>query len=172
MKTITPVLLLVFIIGAPRITAQNRVNINKKEYSIKSPAGWTVDSSKQMGTDLILFSMLENSADKFRENINVQVQNTAGMNIDLAKYTAISATKIKAMAPDSKIEESKTINTGKLAFQKTIYTATQDHLALKFEQYYYVANKKAYVITFTSELRKFDIFKPVAEEILNSFSLK
>ena len=172
MKTITPVLLLVFITGAQKTTAQNWVNINKKEYSIKSPAGWMVDSSKQMGTDLILFSMLENSTDKFRENINVQVQNTPGMNIDLAKYTAISATRIKAMAPDSKIEESKTITTGNRSYQKIIYTATQGNFKLKFEQYYFVTARNAYVITLTAETAKFDAYRSTGEEILNSFALK
>jgi len=94
------------------------------------------------------------------------------MNIDLEKDTAISIGQIKTMATGSKIEESKTIKTGKATFQKIIYTATQGGFKLKFEQYYYMANKKAYVITFTTEIGKFDIFKPIGEEILNSFALK
>jgi len=154
------------------VSAQKLIKLNKKDYSIGVPADWTPDSSKQMSTDLVIFSMLENGTDRFRENVNVLIQNLAGMNIDLEKDTAISIGQIKTMATGSKIEESKTIKTGKATFQKIIYTATQGGFKLKFEQYYYMANKKAYVITFTTEIGKFDIFKPIGEEILNSFALK
>jgi len=172
MKILVPVLLLVFIAGSQKIAAQNWVGINKKEYRIKSPAGWTIDSSKQMGTDLVLFSMPENTTDKFRENINVQVQNSTGTNIDLSKYIIICTRQIKAMAPDAKIEESTTIKNNKGSYQKIIYTATQGGLKLKFEQYYFVTAKKVYVITLTAENMKFDAYKLTGEEILNSFTLK
>ena len=154
------------------VSAQKLITLNKKDYSIGVPADWTPDSSKQMGTDLVIFSMLENGTDRFRENVNVLIQNLAGMNIDLEKYTAISISQIKTMATDSRIEESKTIKTGKTFFQKIIYTATQGGFKLRFEQYYYIAEKKAYAVTFTAEIGKFDIFKPTGEAILNSFVLK
>ncbi|MEP6728845.1 MAG: PsbP-related protein [Bacteroidota bacterium] len=154
------------------VSAQKLTTLNKKDYSIGAPADWIPDSSKQMGTDLVIFSMLENGTDKFRENVNVVIQNLAGMNIDLEKYTAISIGQIKTMATDSKIEESKTIRTDRATFQKIIYTATQGGFKLRFEQYYFMANKKAYTVSFTAEIGKFDIFKPTGEAILNSFVLK
>ena len=164
--------LMAFMAFSGTVSAQKWIKLSKKEYSIKSPADWTVDSSRQMGTDLVVFSMLENGNDKFRENVNVLIQNTAGMNMSLDKYTAISTGQIKTMATDASILESTTMKAGGATFQKIIYTATQSGFKLKFEQYYYLANKKAYVITFTTEAGKFDIFKPVGEEILNSFLLK
>jgi hypothetical protein len=151
--------------------SQKWVKITKKDYTIQSPADWTIDSSKQMGTDLVLFSMLENGTDKFRENVNVHIQDITGINIDLGKYTAISEGRIKAMSPDSRIEETKTLNTGKATFQKIIYTATQSGFKLKFEQYYYVAAEKAYTVTLTTEVGKFEIFKPTGEQVLHSFAL-
>ena len=174
MKTIIVLSLLLFLVigAAPTAAAQKWIKISKKEYSVKAPSDWTIDSSKQMGTDLVIFSMLENGSDKFRENINVLIQNLAGMNINLEKYTAISTGQVKTMAPDAAMVESKTMKAGSTTFQKIIYTATQSGVKLKFEQYYFIANKKAYVITFTAELAKFEIFKPVGEEILNSFVLK
>jgi hypothetical protein len=171
MKIIVTLLIIFSFVCLQTIAAQKLITLTKKGYTIQSPAGWVIDSSRQMGTDLVLFSMLENGTDKFRENVNVLIQQVAGMNIDLAKYTAISTGRIKAMAADSKIEESKTIKTGKATYQKIIYTATQSGFKLKFEQYYYVTNKNAYVITLTTEISKFEIFKPLGEQILNSFAL-
>ena len=171
-KTFITITLLVFVSSFQKTIAQKWVPVNQKEYSIKAPAGWTVDASKQMGTDVVIFSMLENSYDKFRENVNVMIQNLAGKNINLEKFTAISLNQVKTMATDGKIEESKTIKAGAGTYQKIIYTATQDGLKLKFEQYYFIANNKAYVVTLTTEANKFELFRPEGEEILNSFLLK
>jgi hypothetical protein len=171
-KIFIAILLMVFISLFQEAAAQKWTPINQKEYSIKAPSDWSVDVSKQMGTDLVIFSMLENSYDKFRENVNVMIQNIAGKNINLEKYTAISLNQVKTMAADGKIEESKTVKTGNSNYQKIIYTATQAGLKLKFEQYYFIANNKAYVVTLTTEANKFELFRPEGEEILNSFLLK
>ncbi|MEP6749663.1 MAG: hypothetical protein ABJB86_18135 [Bacteroidota bacterium] len=148
------------------------IRLSKKEYTIQLPSSWTIDSSKQMGTDLILFSMLENATDNFRENVNVLIQHVQGMNMDLDKYTAISTGQIKKMAVDSKIELSVRIKIATATYQKMIYTATQGVNKLKFEQYYFIANNKAYVLTLTTDVLKFELFKPVGEQILDSFVLK
>ena len=171
-KTAFAILVTIFIGVSQHAIGQKWIPLNQKEYSIKAPGDWSVDVSKQMGTDLVVFSMLENSNDKFRENVNVMIQNMAGKNMDLEKYTAISINQIKTMAADGKIEESKTVKAGNSSYQKIIYTATQAGLKLKFEQYYFIANNKAYVITLTTEVNKFEIFRPEGEEILNSFLLK
>ena len=153
-------------------SAQNWIKINKAAYSIQSPPGWIADSSKQMGTDLVLFSMPENSLDKFRENITIVVRNTSGKNIGLAKYTGVSEGQIKAMARDAHIELSKTIQSGATAYQKIIYTATQGGGKLKFEQYNFVHAGKAWAVTLTTEAGKFEQYKSTGEQVLNSFVLK
>jgi hypothetical protein len=40
---------------------------------------------------------------------------------------------------------------------------------LKFEQYYWVINEKAFVLTLTCEEDQFKNYKEVGEKILNSF---
>ena len=148
------------------------IKVTKKDYSLQSPAGWLIDSSKQMGTDLVFFSMPDNASDRFRENINVLVQNTTGMKIDLKKFTAISEAQIKTMAKDAKILESTTVNGPKGQYQKIIYTATQSGAPLKFEQYYFVTDSKAYVVTLTTEAAKFELYRETGEQVLNSFTLR
>ncbi|MBK7681894.1 MAG: hypothetical protein IPJ26_05200 [Bacteroidetes bacterium] len=39
-----------------------------------------------MGTSFIIFSPLENDEDKFKENVNLLMQDLTGQNIDLDKY--------------------------------------------------------------------------------------
>ncbi|MEO6315390.1 MAG: PsbP-related protein [Chitinophagaceae bacterium] len=152
--------------------AQKPITIARLDYSIQAPAGWTIDSAKQMGTDLVIFSMLENATDRFRDNVNVMVQNLAGRNLNLAAFTDLSTKQIKTMAQDGKIETSSTISKGKNVYQKIIYTAASNGFRLKFEQYYFIARTKAYVITLTTEENKFESFRSTGESILNSFVLK
>jgi len=76
------------------------------------------------------------------------------------------------MVTNSNLIESKRIKTDSDEFQKIIYTGDQGIFHLKYEQYYWVINDKAYVLTFTSEQDKFSDFKERGEKILNSFKLK
>lgn len=150
---------------------QKWTTLSKKSYTILLPPGWIVDSSKQMGTDCILFSALENASDKFMENVNIMIQPVQGMNMDLDKYTAMSEKQIRGMAADANILESKRLTSGN-SFQKMIYTATQNGFKLKFEQYYCIFNDKAFIITLTTEQDKFELYKTTGEQILNSFRLR
>jgi hypothetical protein len=146
--------------------------LNQSNYSIQYPATWELNQSGQMGTSFILFSPLESEQDKFKENVNLLIQDLRGKNIDLNKYTEISEGQIKTMATNSNLIESKRLKTESGEYHKIIYSADQGIFHLKFEQYYWVTNDKAYVLTFTSEQNRFDSFKETGEKILNSFKLK
>ena len=67
---------------------------------------------------------------------------------------------------------SKRIKNKESEFQKTIYSGKQGQWHLKFEQYYWVQNDKAFIVTFTSMIDEFNNYKDVAEKILNSFKIK
>ena len=74
------------------------------------------------------------------------------------------------MATDGKIFESKKIETTGKEHHRMIYEMTQGIFRLKIEQYYFIKNGKAYVITFTAESAKFDAFKKQGEQVLDSFA--
>ncbi len=148
------------------------LNLKEKSYSLKYPNNWELDQSGQSNTSFILLSVLEVAEDLFRENINLIIQDLSGKNIDLAKYTEISEGQIKTMMLNSKIIESELVKTKSGEHYKIIYAGDQNNFHLKFEQYYWVQNNKAYILTFTSEESKFANYKEVAEKILNSFVIK
>jgi hypothetical protein len=142
------------------------------DYSIQYQADWELNKSGQMGTTFILFSPLETSQDKFRDNVNLLIQDLSGHNLDLNKYAKISEGQVKTMITNSTLIESKRIKTGSVEYHRMIYTGDQGMFHLKFEQFYWVKNEKAYVLTLTCEQDKFSDFKEVGEAILNSFSFK
>ncbi len=144
----------------------------KDNYSIKYPKGWKVDTSGLNMTELIIQSPKESPADRFNENLNLLIQHYQNLGITLEKYMAASVKQINGMHPTEKLRDS-IISTGPLPKHgKLIYGWTQQGLKLKFIQYAYIIEEKAYLLTFTTELDKFDRYKSIGEQILRSFVVK
>ena len=144
----------------------------ESNYSIEYPSTWELNKSGQMGTRFILFSPLDSEKDTFKENVNLIVQDLGNENIDLNTYTEISEGQIKTLLTNSDLIESKRIKKSNAEFHKLIYTGDQGVFHLKFEQYYWVIDSKAYVLTFTCEKEKFAAYSETAKKILNSFNIK
>lgn len=148
------------------------IKYKSANYSISYPDNWTIDNSKQMGTELIIFSPLEDESDKFRENINVIIQDLKGQPVGLLEFAKISEGQIRDMATDGKILASKQIETGGKEHYRMLYEMTQGNFRLTIEQYYFIQEGKAYVVTFTTESAKYDVFRQEGERVLDSFALK
>jgi len=146
--------------------------LNNSEFSINYPKNWELNSSGQMGTRFIIFSQLTDKNDQFKENVNLIIQDLTGYDFDLNKYVELSENQIKTMITESNILINKRITKNKKEYQKIIYTGRQGVYDLKFIQYYWLENNKAYVLTFTAEVNEFTKFKKTSENILNSFKLK
>lgn len=147
-------------------------SLNESNYSIQYPESWEVDKSGKMGLDLILLTKLSSPQDQFRDNINLLIQDLQGQNINLDKYVEISEGQIKTLITNGNLIESKRLNENGSEFQKVTYTGEQGVYKLKFEQFYWIKNGKAYVLTLTCELEQFETYKVIGEKILNSFRLK
>ncbi|MFT6748017.1 MAG: hypothetical protein ACJAZ2_002375 [Glaciecola sp.] len=141
-------------------------------YQITYPYNWSSDTSKAMGTDLILFSPTVKGISAFRSNVNILVQDLSAYDLTLDQYVKISVNQIETLITDSKILLNKRTNGTSGPFQKMIYTGKQGKLNLKFEQYYWLVNKKAYVLTLTCDVNNFSKYQQAGEQILNSFKLK
>lgn len=156
-----------------RKESENRWKVlNETNYSIQYPDNWDLNKSGQMGSSFVVFSRLTSPQDKFRENVNLIIQSLQGQKINLDKYVEISEGQIKTMVTNGNLIESKRLNLNGHEFQKVIYTGDQGVFKLKFEQYYWVINGQAYILTLTCERNQFDTYKSTGEKIINSFRLK
>ena len=143
---------------------------SKEDYTIKYPKDWELDESGQLGTNFILLSPTSSEQDQFRENVNLLIQDLTGYNLNLDKFVEISEDQIKKMITDGKILNSKRIKDKGLNYQKVIFLGKPENINLKFEQYYWVVENKAFVLTLTCEENQFDNYKTMGEKILNSFN--
>jgi hypothetical protein len=158
--------------NATKETKPNWKTLEENNYSIQYPADWELNQSGQMGTTFFLFSPLSSDQDKFKDNVNLLIQDISGHNLNLDKYAEISEGQVRTMITNSTLTESKRIKNGSEEFHRMVYTGDQGMFHLKFEQFYWVKNEKAFVLTLTCEQDKFSDFKDVGEAILNSFKFK
>lgn len=152
-------------------TETTKSNFAKDNFKIQYPKNWSLDTSRMMGTEFFVFSPLENESDKFSENVNGIIQDLSGQNIDLEKYKQITDKQLTEMVTDCKIFESSIIKTNQREYYKATYAMTQGKFRLKTTSICFIKNDKAYLITFSAEFDKYDLYKKTGEEILNSFNL-
>jgi hypothetical protein len=146
--------------------------LTASNYSIEYPENWELNKSGQMGTNFILLSPLTSDQDQFKENVNLLIQDLTGYNLDLDQYVEISEGQVNTMITDGNIIESERISNSDINYHKLIYTGKQGIYDLKFEQYFWVIENKAYVLTLTTEEEQFDSFQKIGERILNSFEIR
>jgi len=147
-------------------------SLSEDKFEISHPSNWEVNKSGQMGTSFILFSPLSHDSDKFKENVNLLIQDLNGHDLNLDQYVEISEGQIKTLVTNGKIISSERQKNDEQEYQKMIYTGKQGIYDLKFEQYYWVIDNKAFVLTLTCEEKEFNNYLSTGERILNSFKLK
>ncbi len=146
-------------------------SITTENYTIEYPGDWELNSSGLLGTKFILFSKLSDSTDRFRENVNLIIQDLTGSNISLDKYVDISENQIRTLINNSRIDESVRIFDKNSEYQKMIYTGKQGAFDLKFIQYLWLLDNKAFVLTFTAEIDEFENIVRIGKKILDSFMI-
>jgi len=141
--------------------------LDTTEYSIKYPDSWELNQSGASGTKFLIFSPLVPSA-SFRDNINLVIEDLKGKNITLEQYTEFSTGQLKQFLTDFVVHESVT----KDGRHRLVYTGSHSGLHLKWEQYYWIKNEKAYVLTFTALKDSFDGRLEIVHQMADSFSIK
>jgi len=171
------VILLISITACGKSTKKNEVTtiisgwktISENGYLIQYPENWDLSKSGQMGMSFVVFSRLTSEQDKFKENVNLFIQDLTGQHINLDKFVQISEGQISTMLTNGKLLESSRLNENNSEFHKFIYTADQGIYKLKTEQYCWVRNEKAYILTLSCEIDQYEKYKKTGEQILNSF---
>ena len=142
------------------------------DYTVQFPAKWTLDTSRRFANAVFLFSPLEDSTDKFSENVNVMEQDLKGQNIDLATYRSLSDQQFAELGEKGKLIASRIekSSNGERYFGEYEFTLNDSQLHIK--SICYIKGDTAYLITFTSRPDTFEKFKDTGTKILESFKLR
>lgn len=140
--------------------------IKGDNYTISYSSDWKLDETVRNNVE---FSLVQTPVTgEFRNNINLLIQDLHGTGIDLAEYTQIS---VEQLNENGKIIGSQKKIIGNIEFQELTFEAFMKGFDLKFLQYYFIKDEKAYVLTFTALKSDFDIVLPEAIKVLNSFKI-
>jgi len=142
---------------------------SKDNFIIEYPKSWRIDTSRLMGTEFFLFAPLENQTDKFSENVNLIIQDLTGQNVNLETYKSLTDKQISEFTNKSKVFESLIKKAKNRDYFKVVYTITQGKSKLMITSICIIKNEKAYLLTFTTELERYELYKKTGEQILNSF---
>ena len=156
-----------FLMSIATFCQNNFVEFKKDNFEINYPEDWRLDTSGQMNSSFILFSP-KTEGDLFVENINLIIQDLSGQNLNLESYSELSESQIKSMIPESKLIENIKVGNHK----EVVWSGFVTNNYLKFKQYYYVIDNKAYVLTFSALETAYDDYIKIGTEILNSFQIK
>lgn len=143
--------------------------IDEQEYQIDYPKNWKIDTSGKYGISFCLYVGANELIGNFGENINLMIQDIKSLNLDIDKYTELSENQIRANAD---LIESKRIRRNDLDCQQLLYEATLKDRKLKFRQYYFIKNGKAYVLTFTATKETYDKYIEISEKVMSTFIIK
>lgn len=163
------IIILISILFSISSFCQDIKTVKTSDYEISFPSNYIYDDSKSRNTEFIIYTEKEDENDTFLENINLLIQNLKENHIDLNQYVEITE---KQVYDYGKLIESKRITLNNSEVHLLSYTANLTGRNLKFYQYLLMRNEKVYVLTFSSEIEKFDKFFPEIIKIFNSFSLK
>lgn len=111
---------------------------------------------------------LEASEDGFQANINLLIQDLKGLSYDLDNFVEDSENQINGLIKNSAILESKTTKN----FHRIKYKGTLDDRELYFYQHYQLNKDQAFILTFSSTKKNYEIYLPVVDSIFNSFHIK
>lgn len=139
--------------------------------SIKHPSDWEINK-KQETLYLIIVSPRLNTLDEFSENVNLLIQDLSDYDLTLEGYVAMSIDEIKTILAGYQPILSERKKKGKTTYQKVMYTGNYGDFKLTFEQYYWVIEDKAYVLTLTCETAQFGNYQKIGEQIMESLEIK
>lgn len=147
------------------------VSIKRSGYSIKCPAQWQLDTSHALGSDIFMRSVKEDQDDKFAENVNILIQQLPSDTISLDLFVSVSEKQIQDFATDLQLVKSTRMLRNGYPYHWIVYYQTQGIFQLRTEQFFFLKNSKAYVVTFSTEKSKEAKFENVGLTILQSFTL-
>lgn len=147
------------------------VNVIENEiYSMSYPADWNIKdgcSIDQCTINSERDTLLD--YDTYIESINITVNKLSSSSYTAEKYANFSIDYLPKVVQRFKLLEKTKLNSKSY---RIVYKGYKNAIAQTWMQYYHVKNQKVYIITFSSETRKHELYRPMVEPFLDTFNFK
>lgn len=142
------------------------------KFTITYPNNWQLDKTNKLGLDLILYAPQKEESNSFKPNLNLVQEDISAYDIDFNQYLELSVLQLEKVITNFKVIENKDKTQNELVYHQMISEGSQGDLDLKFNQYYWLIDGKAYVLTFTADAKHFESYQSESEAIMNTFMVK
>ncbi|WP_339625266.1 PsbP-related protein [uncultured Winogradskyella sp.] len=166
--------LVVLLIGFTVFAQKDWTQLTQDGFAISYPKDWVSSDQKPQPSMQFLLMSDEKSQinDKFRENINLTLEDLGGQVLSLEDYAKISLEQITTQIPSAKVIVNVTTKINDYEARSVIWSADFGNgMVLKFKQVFILNGGMAYVLTFSSTSAEYDDYIEVGDKILNSFKL-
>lgn len=131
------------------------------DFTVKYSSSW---DAEVMNSQAVFISPLEGRQDVYREYVSIGSIDISGYPITLDQYVDASVKNWQEYAEGlKKVEQGNT----KLRGERAIYIICEKETS-RYKQFYFIENKKAYVLTYASTKEDFDKHLKEAEKIIKS----
>lgn len=160
MKKIILILIIATLTGLAA-SGEDVMKVEIEKFKLQLPVTWMIQYTKTPYIFIIYAALLEN--DTFQENGSLVVEQLP-QKISINDYRKAALGQLEPYYEDFKLEESKD--------NYVIISGVVNGASVKQVQYYYINNKEAYIITFTSTPEEFADYLPDFKKIAGSLSYK
>lgn len=142
------------------------------DYYIEYPTDWTLDHHDTSSTQFVLYAPDEDTILQVRHNINLVTQDLSKFPMNTREFLDFSVRQLKTLLKDSKVVTSEMIQVKNDSVGHIIHNASAEGIVLAFDQFFWVKDNKAYLLSLTSTEDWFKKNQSRGEEIMKSFRLK
>ena len=139
-------------------------------FSIQYPKGWTSQEvTDQSGVVVALFAR-RSAGDGFAENVNI-LREELPPNVTFEQYTQANLANLAQTFPNADVLEEEERGIGEHPGHWIRYDAEQRGQQVSFLQAWLIEGQRAYILSYTGQGADFDVYRPDAEAIFQSFRL-
>lgn len=143
---------------------------NDKDFSAILPAGWE-QKVDYMDTEVIFLSPMESDDDRFQENVTV-TSGELSQPLTMDECYQMSLADMRETLKDFKEESSGDMKVDGNDVKFIVYAHKPGDLDLKGISYIIVKGNRVFVVTCAAEHDKFDKYKDVFEQTVQSFKIE
>lgn len=141
------------------------------QIQISHPSAWKT-LENYAGSIVAVYAPPDSPHDQFAENLNIVFEDISSFpEITLEQYTEKGKEVLEKMLTKFSLLKNESTTISNINARTLTFTATQGIYRLKFKQTSLIVNKRAYIITFSAEEKKFAKYENTGVSIINSFRI-
>jgi len=155
-----------------QMNAQDFLTYQTPKYSIEYLRDWSLDSTGNAGTELMILSKLQDEEDQYEDAITLTVLQYTPSDDALKTFSEQHLNDLKIFYQDIKISTDEFISHGGAPCRHYVVDGKFSNVGVILEEYVWSVNDKIYLLAYNSQTEGYEKLSAAAKKILQSFRFK